>query len=157
MELKKLLTKMIRYSKRQKAATINSHKPKLSQYSLSRHNLWLKIQKMARLIIQSRTSRKIFPELCRLTQHLENLRKRTNTWQVYSKVKQIRETNRLFSLQRILYWLKSDCKRNPTRIFHSIISPTACAPMPALKQSAFKQLQGVELTIQRAIRVVVIQ
>ena len=39
VEPKKPLTKMIRYLKRQKTATINSHKPKLSQCSLSRRNL----------------------------------------------------------------------------------------------------------------------
>ena len=103
VEPKKPLTKMIRYLKRQKTATINSHKPKLSQCSLSRRNLWLKTQKMDRLTFQSRKNRKIFPELCRLTQLPENLRKKTNTWQLYSKVKQIRETNHLSSLRRILY------------------------------------------------------
>ena len=157
MEPKKLPTKMIRYSKRLKIVTVNSHKHKLSQFNLSRHNLWLRIQKIVKLTFQSRTSTKIFQELCRLIQLLENLRKRTNTWQFYSKVKQIRETNHLSSLQQILYWLKRDYRRNRIKIFHSLINPTACAPMPVLKQSVFKQTQGVELTIQRATRAVVIQ
>ena len=147
MEPRRLLIKMIPYSKRRKIVIINSHKPKLSQCSLSKHNLWLKTQKLARLTFRSKTSRKILQELCRLTQHHENLRRKTNTWQLYLKVKQIREINRLPSLPRILYWLKRDCRRSQTKIYQSLTNLTACAPMLVLKQSVSKQIQGVDLTI----------